>query len=246
LDWLSKNKRKHFNGILPDDFDAGKFTDFLGLSHSYLIEEDLYSKIQNFTKKNRTSVFNFVLSCLNLAVNKVFNKDEIFWGIPFIGRSSLEQQKVLGPFVYRLVLKISTQESLTAKDFLGETSHNYLSLLKNESRSMMNIFIESMRKDDTSKYKVVDVALSFLNSKNGIPPDYSLKLKSFEGNFDMDAETNIIFYCYELENSIKIVTKYRKNFFKDIQIDDILNSTYKIMNKIIANSDITIHKILNS
>ena len=231
-------------------------SDISGDRVSCKIDEKLYSKISDFTKKLHVSNYTFFTAIYSVFLAKLNNTNSCIIGTPVLNRTNFNEKKITGMFVSTVPFKIDLDFNMKFIDFVKNVYTSQMNIFRHQKFPYLELLQYVKDKYDLNK-NLYDFVFSFQNArdnKNNCNINYTSDwvantsvANSIEAHFyDMDGNiTPSIYYNYQ-------TSKFTK--------DDVLNINSIIINMaklalknpilsnipIVSNSDLEAYKEYNN
>ena len=207
---------------------------------TFVIDEKLNSKINDYCKKNKISEYNFFMSVYALYIGRVCNLTDFVIGTPILNRANFSEKNTIGMFISTQPLRVNIKNSNTFKDLTSTIASNSLSMLRHQRYPYENI-LQDLRKENNNLPNLYNILLSYQITKaDTIGSDYSTEW-TFNGNCADELQIHI----EDLNNigSLNIDYDFKTQKFTEDEIIDIHNRILYIINQVIENNEIELNNI---
>ena len=183
-------------------------SDISGNRVSCQIDEKLYSKISDFTKKLRISNYTFFTAIYSIFLAKLNSTNSCIIGTPVLNRTNYSEKQIAGMFVSTVPFKVDVDFSMNFIDFAKKVYTSQMSIFRHQQFPYLELLQYVKNKFDLNK-NLYDFVFSFQNArdnKNNCDIDYNSDWvvnnaisNSIEAHFyDMDGNiTPSIYYNYQ-------------------------------------------------
>lgn len=121
---------------LPTDFARPLAFDFKGAQLGFSLTADFSDRCDRYCEESRITPFMLFVGAYSILLSRMSGKKSLTIGTPVAGRTHSFLQKVCGPFLTTLPLKLSADGEKTAEGFLEEVSRQTLEMLDHQDMSM--------------------------------------------------------------------------------------------------------------
>lgn len=115
--WLDKLEGAPPMLDIPADFKRPSSMSGLGGMESFRIEPDVYERIESFCRKERLSVFHFLLTVFKTLLFRYCAAEDLLVGTPVAGRTRSELEPLIGMFVNTVVVRTQPRDDLSFIDY---------------------------------------------------------------------------------------------------------------------------------
>ncbi|MCP5063933.1 MAG: amino acid adenylation domain-containing protein [Ignavibacteriae bacterium] len=92
-----------------------------GAFELFVIEEQVFNRLERFCKKEEITIFVLLISTFQLLLSKYANQNDINIGVPIANRNRAEVEELIGFFINTLVFRGNVKNTQTVSEFLSET-----------------------------------------------------------------------------------------------------------------------------
>lgn len=220
----------------------------------FLVNADLVAKINDFCKKEKLSVFNFLMAIYSIYIGRVSNLDNFVIGTPILNRTNFKDKHTTGMFVNTVPVRIDIPEDGLFTDFAHALSSNMMSTLKHQKYSY-NTILEDLRAKNNSVPNLYNIIISYQITK-AFDEQYGKYKTNWTFNNYCGNDFNI--HISDINDTGNLLISYDfltdKYTLKDIEsmhkrivnmIDQIINNNSIFTNKIDIVTKEEKNKILN-
>ncbi len=240
--WKKQLKNLTGNLNLPLDKPRPKQQTFNGLHKSFQIDEELFIKAKEFSKKHQTTMFVVMLSLYKTLLYRYTLQEDITVGSPIAYRDKTELQNLIGFFINTLVFRT---------DF--SSAPNFIELVQMVHKTTMDAF----ENKDVPFEKVVD-ALKVKRSQDQAPlfqtlfvmqntpkneikiPGLTFKLKEVETH---NVKFDLTLSIEETNKGLTGLFGYNTDLFKETTIDEFIKRFRILLNNILRNPEMPLNKV---
>ena len=130
--WLSFLEGAPTSIDLPTDHPRPNVQTFNGGRHSFILEDDLASRVLDLAQNQNTTLYTTMLAAYNALFHRYCDQDDIVVGSPMAGRNQKELGDMLGYFVNMVPLRSRTHDDPSFIDFLDRTSGSVNGAIENQ------------------------------------------------------------------------------------------------------------------
>lgn len=213
------------------------------------VEPELMNAVRESCRKNKVTVFNYMISVCQLALHKYTDQQQFFIGTPVAGRNNPDFHQTAGYFVNLLPLKCTIDPKNSFTSFLKENVlSNNLALAHQDFP--FNRMVESFYGERSlSKHPFFNVAFTYYNQKRlqedlkGVLTSIDnyhfeeYNLNSQESVFDITIEVK------ELSESGALKVKYDFSKYSNEMMEEFSNYIIKLLRKITDNLERSVDEL---
>lgn len=250
----SKEKRKkqgefwqrEFRGNIPRlkmpfDFKRPEKRRFEGGHIKFVIDEELYAKLNEISRETETTRHMVLLAIYNILLAKYSWQEDVIVGSPVSGRNHAGLESIIGVFVNMTALRNRPQKDKTFRRFLLEVKDKVLAALDNQDYHFEELVAALDLHGDVSRNPLFDVVLvmqdidsTIKNNTLGIAP-YELELTRTPFDLILGATGN--------EKRIDMTLAYPTALYKPSTIERMAEHYLAILKQAADNVDITLNDI---
>ena len=142
---------------LPADFPRQKCFDYKGAAVEHIVSETIAEKIKAFCGAHGYSEYVVFLAAYGLLLSAVSGHDDMMIGTPVAGRTRLEYEKICGPFINTLPVRLTIRQQDTVKEMLTAVQKEVADMLDHQNIGLEEIIsaIGLERGSQNALYKVM-------------------------------------------------------------------------------------------
>ena len=200
----------------------------------YILDKDLYSKLNTFCKEHNCSLYTFFMAIYSLYLARINNNDFSTIGTPILNRTNFKEKNTCGIFVstQAFFMKMNYEETFTG--FLKEVLANQMRFFRHQKYPYSTL-LEDLKNKYNISYNLYDLALSYQNARI----DNSVANIKFHTNwsFNNNCSDTLQIHFYDLDDTgiINIYYDYKISKFTEEEISKIhtriMNMTLQILEK---------------
>ena len=182
------------------------------------IDENLFTKINNFCADNKVSTYTFFMALFLIYLAKVNSTDSAIIGTPVLNRTNVKEKKTTGMFVSSVPFRMDIDYSTDFVTFLKDVSLNQLSIFRHQKYPYLNLLNDVKKKYNINE-NLFDFVLSYQNARDNkslIPVDY---ISTWCSTTHITSSIEAHFYDMDGDHAPEIYYNYQTNKFSR---DDIL------------------------
>ncbi|MCK4258505.1 MAG: non-ribosomal peptide synthase/polyketide synthase [Halanaerobiales bacterium] len=232
--WLERFKDEVSVLNLPTDYSRAEVVDFAGDVVSFLIEEELTTKLNELAFQNNATLYMVLLAAYNILLSKYSRQEDIVIGSPIAGRSHAELANIMGVFINTLAMRNIPAKAKTFIQFLNEVRGNSLKAYENQDYQYemlvdkLNIQIDTiflMQNLDIVEVKIPGLRL--------IPIDAEINVAKFD----------LTLTAVERDSQIACNFGFRTSLYNKTTIEEMAKNFVRILGQITENPDILLKEI---
>lgn len=232
--WLNVFHRE-FNYLnLPIDYIRPSKMDYKGDVVTFLLNQDVTSKIKSLCLETGSTTYMFLLACFNILLAKCCNQSDIIIGSPLAGRNHPETENMVGNFINTVALRNNVDGEYSFSEFLKQVKGCYLDAYENQDYQFENIVSALEVPRSLNHNPLFDVLFTF----NNIPP-IDINISKLKINlcemFNAMAKYDLTLTATEVGNGIKCNFQYKTSLFKKQTIHRLVVYLKNIILEVLEN-----------
>lgn len=230
---------KSLESFYPADFNRPPVIDHSAKTLSFEFDSALIEKLNDFTKRSNTSLYNLFLSSFGLALMEGTKKDEILIGTPLRARPDRSDMNTIGYFVNSLPVIIEKKENNL--NTLLNTQKEALKTIDYEDIPLELIIQKLKLKRDTSKTAIFQNFFSFqdVNNREGLFNNIPYSQVNIHKS---TTHTDIDMWIKARANKIEGAIEFRVDLFKTQTIEKLKDRFFEILSETIFETEKTTPK----
>ncbi|MGL4106797.1 amino acid adenylation domain-containing protein [Clostridium sp. LP20] len=227
---------------LPLDYKRGRFRTYEGKVINYIVNEELTKLIKELAISCNTTLYNVLLSAFYILLYKYTGQEDIIVGSPVSGRSTYEQDMIVGMFINTLAMRNYPSGNKNFLSFLKEVSDNTISANSNSEYQFQMLINKINLRRDTSRNPLFDVMfiLQNIDIKSIKVGNLEFRPRSFKNDTSL---YDITLEAIEEDNKINFSMEYCVDLFNESTIKRFCNSYINILNEISQNPNKLINNV---
>ena len=139
-----------------------------GESYIHLCDKFSSERLTEFSKEHNVTLYNLILSALNITLFRMTNSSDIVIGCPVTGRYTSELEKVIGCLVNIVLLRnnISLEENII--DFIKRVNANTVESLDHQRFPFEEMLKNFEKQGNLYKNPVTNIYLNYLNTDSSL------------------------------------------------------------------------------
>ncbi len=208
----------------------------------FTFDKPFFTKITDFCKENKISVYNFLISIYSIYIGKINNANNFSLGTPILNRSNHAQRLTSGMFISTSLLKINTENNPSFMDFIQDIATNSLAMLKHQKYDYKYI-LDDLRKSNKDIPNLYDITLSYqvtkaTDSSSSIKYDSTWYMTPYISN-----SLNIHFHDNNNTGSLLIEYDYKTCKYNEEDISNIHNRILYMIEQVISTPNVSLDNI---
>ncbi|MGL4589600.1 MAG: amino acid adenylation domain-containing protein, partial [Mycoplasmatales bacterium] len=202
---------------------------------SYNVDKKLVEDLNNFTKENNISLFNFIMATMAIYFKEHFRSENFYIGAPFLNRLGRNERNMLGMFVNTLPISIDMRGDITRQELLDRIKHKSFSGLKHQRYCIEDIYTLLSEQFDI-KDRLFDITLNYQNFNADIAhyeEAYYLKTKKQLSTLDLNVADRLN------QGIVTIEFDYLEAVFSEPEIHKMYEYMTEIMRNILKSAEST-------
>ena len=116
---------------LPTDRPRPPVRSFRGSRFDCRIESDLVQRLQQFSLQHETTLFMTILAAWAVVLHRLSGQDDVVIGTPVANRSNPDLERIVGPFVNSLALRLDLAANPNFARFLEQVRRTTIEAIDN-------------------------------------------------------------------------------------------------------------------
>ena len=244
---------------LPIDRPRGAARNFDGAIIRRWFDADLFEKVQDHARAHQSTLFNFLLACLNVLLYKLSGQREIVVGTPVAGRNHSDLEDQIGLFVNTLALKSGIDPEQSFRDYLAATTAQTFRAFEFQEYPFESVVdAAGSGSQDAARNPLFDVMIILQNTsaefsaaemtdRYGFCFDLLDKFLEDPATLARDngtAKFDLSFnFTNELSDKFCLELEYNTALFHSERITMVLNSYFNVLEQLLAGMDLRIKEI---
>ena len=239
-----KNELKNAPTLLelPTDFPRSPVQSQNGNRISFELDKELFSKLQNLSSKENTTMFALLLTVFNVLLNKYSNNNDILIGTPAAGRIRKELEDIIGLFVNTLVIRTEISNTDTFNSLLKQVRKKVVNAISNQEIPFEKLIDELEVERTLSHSPLFQVMFVYNQSPLKNINAEGISIKPVELNLE-SAKFDITLALTENKESIGGVFEYNTSLFKRTTIERMIKHFNKIILEIVNHKEVKINEL---
>ena len=220
----------------------GDINNISGKRKVFNLNKELVSKLQEYTKINKISMYNFLMAIYAIYIGEVSNLDEFVIGTPILNRTNFKEKTCPGMFINMAPLKIKLNENINFKEFAKEIAISSMNMLKHQKYSYQQL-LEELRQRDKNLPNLYNILLSYQITNTQMEED-EVKY-STQWTFNGCCPNNIDIQICDFNDTgaLDISYDYKTSLYSEEDIENIHSRILNIINQVINQDEICLQNI---
>ncbi len=207
---------------------------------TYYVDSNLMSKINEYCKNNKLSVYSFFMSVISLFIANSANSDDFAIGTPILNRTNYKEKNSTGVFISTVPFRTHILPDISFLDFAIKSNVDIMSILRHQKYSYTNI-IENVRKQDDAISNLYNISVSYQITKA------SKDVNDYETNWFFTGtgidELTISLYDINDTGTLRIDYDYLIDKYSEEEINSWHLRILNIISQVLDNKSILIKDI---
>lgn len=208
----------------------------------YEISKSMTSKMTDFCKAHKISLFTFILFLMGIYESKLKQSSFTTISTPILNRTSKKEKETFGLFVNNTLFNIKLEDNVSFLDAVtsfGKLQFSYLRHQKYPAQKIMERIKNRFQIKDSIYHTSVSYQNARTNHKEGIISYDSKWL------FNGYCATPLLLHIYDMDdtNRFSFIYDYQTNLYEESQIKDLHNRILHIANQVMDNPNILLGNI---
>lgn len=214
------------------DFPRSERMKYTGNVMKFNMDQSLSNQVYSLAKELECTPFIVLFAGYNVLLHKYSNQNDIVVGVPISGRTNVNVQDLVGPFINLLAIRNKIEPSETAKYFLSKVKENILNSFANQNYSFEDLVTELNLPNVANRHPIFDTMFVMqnmggieMNTKNTVFKEYELEKDT--------TKIDISFIIKEKDGIISIEIEYSVNLFKEQTIKQLGENFIEVLKGIV-------------
>ena len=181
---------------LPTDRPRPAVRSFRGNRVDCRIESDLVQRLQQFSLQHETTLFMTILAAWAVVLHRLSGQDDVVIGTPVANRNNPDLERIVGPFVNSLALRLDLEANLTFAQFLEQVRRTTIEAIDN-CELPFDMVVEAVNPARALNHSPIFQVMFGLHNFPGEPP----KLEGLKSAF-VDLETQVARFDLVLDMAV--------------------------------------------
>lgn len=247
--WIEKFKDANLDPYFEGDKKRKKYTQYLGERRHYKLSKDIVDKIKKVAKKKNVTLFNVLLSAMNLLVYRWTGRSDVILGTTFSNRNNIEFENVFGNFTNNIPLRVKISEEESLSTLFDSVRDDFVESFEHAEYPFERI-VEAVKPERQGNrnpmFNISFVMHTYLEKYKNFNFSNEVNIEFTEPVAQIDNETSeldMIFELLENEEGLYIDCEYDSEIFNNITIDRIIKTYENILKVISENKDYKVNEI---
>ena len=214
---------------LVEDYKSSSVSNGVGKEQRFVINNDLYKKLEEISYEQEISTFMLFLSAFSVVMSKYANSDDVVVASSFSYRPELEMDSSIGCYIYTLPLRFDIKNEYSFSDILKQASANVFGAYKNIGYPNNLIANDSSLIQTMGAPSIFDITFIYDNyeiQNDEIKSIYESNVVTFPGN--------MMVIMQKIENETCVKFQYKPEMFSDETIEFMGNRFIKLLELIVS------------
>ena len=207
---------------------------------TYYIDSNFMSKINDYCKKYKLSVYSFFMSVLSVFIANSTNTDDFAIGTPILNRTNYKEKSSTGMFISTVPFRAHILPDTTFLDFAIKNNVDIMSIFRHQKYSYTNI-IEDVRKQNEAISNLYNISVSYQITKA------TKDINDYETNWFFTGtgidELTISLYDINDTGTLRIDYDYLIDKYSEEEINSWHARILKIISQVLSDSSILLKDI---
>lgn len=224
---------------LPTDRPRPKIQTFYGAAYDYEYSQEKLQQLHKLGAENVASLFMVMLTSFYILLHKLSGQNDLVIGTPIAGRNQIETEKLLGPFINTLALRVQFPDRPTFRSLLETVKRSALNAYSAVEIPFEKIIEILQPERDHNRQPFFQVMINMVPAQSR-----TLKLSGLEVDdypyFKQEAKFDIELYILRSANSICLSWVYNTDLFDPPRIEKIADQYAHLLDQILGDPDVDI------
>ncbi|MBT2291733.1 amino acid adenylation domain-containing protein [Paenibacillus albidus] len=210
--WLDKLEGAPPMLDIPADFKRPSIMSGLGGMEIFELEPDVYECISSFCRKERLSVFHFLLTVFKTLLFRYCAAEDLLVGTPVAGRTRTELEPLIGMFVNTVVVRTQPRDDLPFIDYARKVQEEAL-LAFDHQELPFDLLVEKLNPDrERSVQPVFQTMFQLDNLEMPVMEAQGLRLSPVPLDIGI-AQNDLSVSCWEEDGGLRGTFEFSSDLF---------------------------------
>ena len=207
----------------------------------YFLDGNLYSRIVEFCKYRKCSIYTFFMAIYSIYLSRINNTNVSTIGTPVLNRTTFKEKQTAGMFVSTMPFSINIDFESSFDSFLENVISNQMKFFRHQ-KYPYSVLLEDLKDKYDFSSNLYDVAISYQNAR--VHNTTNVKFHS-KWLFNNNCSDTLQIHFYDMDNTgtTQIYYDYQVSKLSDEDIDNIHSRIIEIVNQVLDNSLILLKDI---
>ncbi|MGE5473425.1 MAG: thioester reductase domain-containing protein [Ignavibacteriales bacterium] len=129
-----------------------------------LVPKKLTTKMQQYCKENKISIFALFMSALSMYINRITGNEHVILGTTTLNRANKKEKEIIGMFSNISCVQIELNDNMDFRALTANVSKETISLLRHQKYPYY-LIIKEVRRKHKITCDLFDIVLNYQNSK---------------------------------------------------------------------------------
>lgn len=210
--WLDKLEGAPPMLDIPADFKRPSTMSGLGGMEPFRIETEVFERISSFCRKERLSVFHFLLTVFKTLLFRYCAAEDLLVGTPVAGRTRTELEPLIGMFVNTVVVRTQPQDGLSFIDYARSVQQEALLAFDHQDLPF-DLLVERLNPDrERSVQPVFQTMFQLDNLELPVMEAQGLRLSAVPLDIGI-AQNDLSVSCWEEDGGLRGTFEFSSDLF---------------------------------
>lgn len=209
---------------------------------SFVLNKELYERINSLCKKNNCSLYSFFMAIYSLYLARLNNTNFSTIGTPILNRVNIKEKSTCGIFCGTQPFCLNINYAMSFSDFLKDVTCNQIKFFRHQKYPYSTL-LEDLKKQYNISYNLYDLAFSYQNARtNNAISDIKIHTNWF---FNNNCSDSLQIHFYDLDDTgiINIYYDYKISKFSQQEIEVLHSRIINMAIQVLDNSSILLEDI---
>ncbi|MGE5329382.1 MAG: amino acid adenylation domain-containing protein [Deltaproteobacteria bacterium] len=182
-----------------------KMMDTRARRKTLLVPKKLTTKMHEYCKENKSSVFALFIAALSMYINRITENEHINLGTTTLNRANRREKDTVGMFSNISSMQIDLDDNMDFKTLTGNVAKESLSLLRHQKYPYY-LVLKDLRERHKIAHDLFDIVLNYQNSK--LNKDINSETYTTRWHFNGHQSNNLIIHINDREDEGHLIIDY--------------------------------------
>lgn len=218
--WLELLKEHSLRAELPLDYPREEVQRFEGDRIDITLEKAVVTKIKELSLAASSTVYMFLLACLNILVFKMTANPDVIIGTSMAGRNHPDLSEVIGMFVNTVIQKCRVEDESTFMQLLQQVKDGTLRAYENQDYPFEKLVEDLHLEHSLSRNPLFDIMFILHNAERDMKSQEGFSIQRYDIKNDQ-SKFDLLLEAFEQEDRIELSIEYNTSLFRRATMERI-------------------------
>lgn len=208
----------------------------------YSLNNNLYSNIIEFCKKEKCSIYTFFMAIYSLYLARINNSNSSTIGTPVLNRTNFKEKNTVGMYISTIPFITKIDYDNTFNNFLKTVTSNQMTFFRHQ-KYPYSVLLEDLKEKYDFSYNLYDIAISYQNARDD-KDSFDTKFHT-DWFFNGNSSDTLQIHFYDMDDTgiLHIYYDYQVSKLSEEDIENLHNRILNITNQVLREPNISLNNI---